>query len=183
MLGEGRLVILSGPSGVGKDTVIEAWCAADPRVTRVVAATTRAPRPGEADGVDYHFMDVDSFLRMAEDGAFLEFKEVHGNHYATPLRQLEGLLDAGKVAVLKIDVQGAAEVTPKRPDAVTIFLLPPSDEELERRIRGRGTEDEATVALRLRAAHDEVVRSAAYAHRLVNDDLPGLVARLREIVP
>ena len=182
MLGEGRLVILSGPSGVGKDTVIEAWRTADPRVTRVVAATTRAPRRGESDGVDYHFMDVGTFLSLAEEGAFLEFKEVHGNHYATPRRQLESLLAAGKIALLKIDVQGAAEVTPKRPDAVTIFLLPPSDEELERRIRGRGTEDEPTVARRLRAARDEIARSAAYRHRLVNDNLDATVAKLREIV-
>lgn len=179
----GRLVILSGPSGVGKDTVLEAWHADDPRVTRVVACTTRAPRPGEADGVDYHFTDLQTFLKMAEDGAFLEFKEVHGNHYATPLRPMESLLSAGKIAVLKIDVQGAAEVMPKRPDAIPIFLLPPDDGELERRMRGRGTEDEDSVARRLRNARDEIARSAAYEHRIVNDDLAETVRRLREIVP
>ncbi len=179
----GRLVILSGPSGVGKDTVIDAWREADPRVTRVVAATTRSPRAGERDGVDYRFIDVETFLEMAEEGAFLEFKEVHGHHYATPLRPLEALLSTGRVAVLKIDVQGAAEVTPRRPDATTVFLLPPSDGELERRIRGRGTEDEEAIARRLRNARDEIARSAAYAHRIVNDDLAEVVRRLREIVP
>lgn len=179
----GRLVILSGPSGVGKDTVLEAWHAADPRVTRVVACTTRKPRPGEVDGVDYHFTDVESFLRRAEEGAFLEFKEVYGNHYATPLSHMEAILESGNVAVLKIDVQGAAEVMPKRPDAIPIFLLPPSDAELERRIRGRGTEDEAATLRRLATAREEIAFSEAYPHRIVNAELAETVRRLREIVP
>ncbi len=182
-MNRGRLVILSGPSGVGKDTVLEAWNAADSRVTRVVACTTRDPRPGEVDGVDYHFIDVESFLKMAGDGAFLEFKEVYGNHYATPLHHMEAILDAGKIAVLKIDVQGAAEVMPLRSDAISIFLLPPSDAELERRIRGRGTETEEATLRRLRIAREEIEFSAAYPHRIVNEDLDLTVRRLMEIVP
>lgn len=179
----GRLVILSGPSGVGKDTVLAAWHAADPRVTRVVACTTRKPRPGEVDGVDYHFVGLEEFLRMAEDGAFLEFKEVYGNHYATPLSHMEALLAEGKVAVLKIDVQGAAEVMPRRPDAIPIFLLPPSDAELERRIRGRGTEDEEATLRRLATAREEIAFSAEYPHRIVNAELERTVESLMEIVP
>ena len=178
----GRLVILSGPSGVGKDTVLLAWHEADPRVTRVVACTTRKPRPGEVDGVDYHFVALEEFLSLAKEGAFLEFKEVYGNHYATPLAQMERLLAMGKIAVLKIDVQGAAEVMPKRPDAIPIFLLPPSDAELERRIRGRGTEDEAATLRRLATARDEIAFGESYPHRIVNSDVGETIRKLREIV-
>ncbi len=177
------LVILSGPSGVGKDTVIDAWRARDPRVTRVVAYTTRAPRTGEIDGVDYHFVTVDQFLECAEAGDFLEAKEVFGNHYATPLKDMVALLDAGKVAVLKIDVQGALTVMALRPDAVSVFLLPPDTDELARRLRDRGTDDPETVAHRLRKAEGELALSERYAHRIVNDDVDAAVSRLVELTP
>lgn len=177
----GRLVILSGPSGVGKDTVIDAWAARDARVVRVVAYTTRAPRPGEVDGIDYHFVSVDTFLECAEAGDFLEAKEVHGHHYATPLKDLQKLLEAGKVAVLKIDVQGALTVMGLRSDAVSVFLLPPDADELERRLRERGTDDPATVARRLENARGELALSERYAHRLVNDDVATVVDRLVEL--
>ena len=175
------LVILSGPSGVGKDTVIDAWAARDPRVARVVAYTTRAPRVGERDGVDYRFVTVDSFLECAEMGDFLEAKEVHGHHYATPLKDMEALLAAGKVAVLKIDVQGALAAMALRPDAISVFLLPPDPHELERRLRERGTDDPATIARRLENARGELALSERYAHRLVNDDVASVVERLIEL--
>ncbi len=175
------LLILSGPSGVGKDTVIDAWKARDPRVTRVVAYTTRAPRAGEADGVDYHFVTVARFLERAEAGDFLEAKEVHGHHYATPLKDLERLLEAGKVAVLKIDVQGALSVMPLRPDAVSVFLLPPDPDELARRLRDRGTEDEAKIATRLENARGEMALAERYTHRIVNDDVDAVVSKLVEL--
>ncbi len=175
------LVILSGPSGVGKDTVIDAWAARDPRVVRVVAYTTRGPRAGERDGIDYHFVTVDAFLECANAGEFLEAKEVHGHHYATPLKDMEALLAAGKVAVLKIDVQGALTAMALRPDAVSVFLLPPDPDELARRLRERGTDDEATVARRLENARGELALSERYAHRLVNDDVTTVVNRLVEL--
>ena len=178
---KGSLVILSGPSGVGKDTALLEWQAADPRVQRVVAYTTRHPRPGEIDGVDYHFRTVEEFLVMAHAGEFLEYKEVHGNWYATPLKDMERMLAEGKIAVLKIDVQGAEEVRKLRPEAMSIFLLPPSWEELERRIRTRGTESPEKLALRLENAREELAASAAYDHALVNDDLNELIRRLREL--
>lgn len=178
----GRLVIVSGPSGVGKDTVIDAWCAEDPRVKRVVACTTRAPRPGEVDGVDYHFISRCEFEEMAEAGRFLEWKQVHSNFYATPLDQVEQLLSDGRVAVLKIDVQGALTVMEKRPDAVAVFILAPSNEELERRIRGRGTEDEPVILARLAAAQGEVAQARHYHYQVVNDDLAHVVAFLRGLV-
>lgn len=174
----GRLVILSGPSGVGKDTVIDAWKTADPRVRRVVAYTTRAPRHGESDGIDYHFVPVDRFRELADAGAFLEFKEVHGNFYATPLHDMETMLREGAIAVLKIDVQGALSAMELRPDAMTIFILPPSDQELERRIRGRGTDDEATIEKRLHNARREIEISDRYQHRIVNDSVEAVVQAL-----
>lgn len=178
----GRIVILSGPSGVGKDTVIARWKDVDPRVVRVVAYTTREPREGEAEGVDYHFVSVERFQKLAADGAFLEWKRVHDNFYATPLDDLNALLDQGKVAILKIDVQGGVEAMRKRPDAVSIFLLPPSWEELERRIRSRATDDDATIRKRLKNARQEIKSADAYQHRVVNDDLNRAVEEIRRIV-
>lgn len=175
----GRLVIVSGPSGVGKDTVIDAWTAADPTVKRVVACTTRAPRQGEVDGVDYRFLDKCEFMARADAGEFLEHKLVHGNYYATPVDQVERLLAEGKTAVLKIDVEGALTVMEKRPDAVAVFVLAPSDEELERRIRGRGTEDEPVILARLAAARDEIAHATHYHYQVVNDDLDAVVQFLK----
>lgn len=178
----GRLVIVSGPSGVGKDTVLDAWMAANPRVRRVVACTTRPPRPGEVDGVDYHFLSHDEFHQRAKDGAFLEFKEVHGKWYATPLDSLNHMLAEGQIVILKIDVQGALEVLPRRTDALSVFILPPSVEELERRIRGRGTEDETLIATRLVNAQAELAQAHHYHVQLVNDDVNLTVRRLQQLV-
>lgn len=165
----GLLVIFSGPSGVGKDTLLEAWTARNPLVQRVVAYTTRAPRPGEQDGVDYHFVSRERFEELVAAGAFLEHKEVHGNGYATPLADLEAMLDRGLIAVLKIDVQGAIDAMKLRPEAISIFIAPPSFDELERRIRSRGTEDEATLLRRLENARFELSHQSEYTHIVVND--------------
>lgn len=176
------LVILSGPSGVGKDTVLKAWSTANPRVVRVVAYTTRAMRPGEIDGIDYHFVTQDEFQARVDRGAFLEHKEVHGNLYATPLEDMERLLAEGKIAVLKIDVQGALTAMELRPDAKSIFLLPPSTEELEARIRGRATDDEATIQKRLENAREELAVADRYQHRVVNRDIDQAVTELEGLV-
>lgn len=178
----GKLVILSGPSGVGKDTVIAEWARLDPRVERVVAYTTRTPRAGEMDGVDYHFVTPAEFCDKADRGEFLEWKEVHENLYATPLLDMEAMLQAGKVAILKIDVQGGIEAMAKRPDALSIFLLPPSFEELERRIRDRAADDEATIQKRLQNARDEIAVSDRYQYRVVNDDLARTISEIWGIV-
>ena len=175
-------MILSGPSGVGKDTVIDAWTALNPSVKRVVAYTTRAPRVGEVHGVDYNFVSREEFLAKAEAGDFLEYKEVHGNFYATPLRDLESMLERGLVAILKIDVQGAQSVMPLRLDALSIFILPPSDEELERRIRGRGLDDAEAIEKRLKNARDEIAISDMYKYRIVNNNISEVVAELERIV-
>lgn len=170
--------MFSGPSGVGKDTVLDAWISRDTRVRRVVTTTTRAPRPGERNGVDYDFLDAETFLMKARNEEFLEFKEVHGHWYASPLAPTVAIRDAGGVAVLKIDVQGAMEAMVKLPDALTVFLLPPSEDELARRLRGRGTEDEEALARRLRNALDEIDLAHRYHHRLVNENVDDTVASL-----
>jgi len=178
----GTLVILSGPSGVGKDTVINAWTKRNPRVRRVVAYTTRPPRPGEVDGVDYRFISIDRFREEATAGHFLEFKEVHGNLYATPLKDMEEMLAEGSVAVLKIDVQGALTAMQLRPEALTVFILPPDADELERRIRERGTEDSHAILRRLHNARAELEAAEKYTHRIVNDEVDHVVDELERIV-
>ncbi len=178
----GTLVIVSGPSGVGKDSIIDTWSAWNPRVERVVACTTRAPRTGEVDGESYHFLSPEDFQAKAEAGDFLEWKAVHEHAYATPIASVESLLQQNKIAILKIDVQGALTVMQKRKDVLSIFLMPPSLEELERRIRGRGTESEASVALRLRNAHEEMEQRWAYTYIAVNDQLEPCIQRIEDFV-
>lgn len=179
---QNRVVILSGPSGVGKDTVLDRWMAENPLVERVVAATTRSPREGEIDGDAYHFLSLDEFESRAANGDFLEFKNVHGNWYATPISSVNAILEKGGVAVLKIDVQGAEEVVRTHPEIVTIFLLPPSIEELERRIRSRATDSEEAIEQRLLNAKEEIERSEFYLHHIVNQSIEGVVDQLEQIV-
>jgi len=178
----GKLVILSGPSGVGKDTLLEAWQAVNPLVERVVAACTRAPRPGEVNGVDYHFLTVAEFEAMIAEDAFLEHKRVYDNYYGTPLSDMERRLSEGKIAILKIDAQGALDAMKIRPEAVTIFILPPSDEELERRIRQRGTDSEEQIQKRLASARWEIEQSEHYQHKVRNDEIEKAVLELEEII-
>jgi guanylate kinase len=174
------IVVLSGPSGVGKDTVLDAWIAADPRVVRVVTYTTRPPRHGEVDGVDYNFVDLETFMFLNEQGHFWEHKVVHGNYYASPKKDTLDLMADGKIPVLKIDVQGALEVMPLLTGELSVFILPPSMEELERRIRGRATDDEETIQKRLRNAWDEIALADRYQMQVVNDDVTAVVKRLME---
>jgi guanylate kinase len=178
----GRLVILSGPSGVGKDTLLDAWSKRNPSVQRVVAYTTRPIRRNEVDGVDYKFVKVGQFRELIASGAFLEHKEVFGNLYGTPILEMEAMLENGKVAVLKIDVQGAMAAIRLRPDAVTVFIMPPSLEELDRRIRERATDPPEVIERRLRTAHDEMALAPEYQHVLVNRDVEDTVDRLEGLV-
>lgn len=177
----GRVVILSGPSGVGKDTLLDRWTAVNPCVRRVVSYTTRAPRDDEVEGVAYHFVADEEFKRMAAEGAFLEAKEVHGNLYGSPAIETDALVADGKIAVLKIDVQGALEVMKQRPDASTVFILPPSFEELERRMRSRALDSESVIQTRLKNARWEIDQAGAYNRKVVNDDLDRAVAELERI--
>jgi len=176
-----RLVILSGPSGVGKDTVIDAWIAADPEVERVVAVTTRRPRPNEQNGVDYWFVSKPQFRQMVRDRKFLEHKKVVRNHYATPIEETDRILDQGKIAILKIDVKGARVVMKKRRYAMSVFLMPPDLETLRHRLENATTGKRDNVELRLAEAIKEIKIARKYQYRIVNENVDDVVATLREL--
>jgi guanylate kinase len=180
----GPLIILSGPSGSGKSTVIQRLLADPPGPLRLsVSATTRAPRPGEVDGEDYHFWTPDRFERELEAGAFLEHATVHGaDWYGTLRAEVEPYLAAGTGVVLDIDVQGAEQVRRLWPDHVSVFLKAPSMAEYERRLRARGTEDDATIRRRLATARAELAHAAGYQYQITNDDLARATAELRQVV-
>lgn len=179
---KGILLVLSGPSGVGKDTLLDAWIARNPRVRRVITYTTREPRPGEENGVDYHFVSEERFHQLAAAGHFFEHKLVHGNWYASPKTDALDLVAQGYIAVLKIDVQGALDVARDYPEVVLVFILPPSAEELERRIRSRGVDDEDEILRRLANAHGEIAQADRYSVRIVNDDIERAVSELERSV-
>jgi guanylate kinase len=178
----GLIVIVSGPSGAGKDTVINAWKERNPLVERVVTFTTREPRKGEVDGVDYHFVDEVTFLKKAKAGDFLEHKEVHGNRYGTPIDGLAAITSSGKIAVLKIDVQGALAAMPKLEGEVSIFIQPPSMEELERRLLLRNTEPMSQIRVRIENARKEMAAATHYSASVVNDTVERAVDEIEDIV-
>ena len=162
---------MSGPSGVGKGTVLRLVREEIPELRLTVSATTREPRPGDVADVSYHFMSDEEFDELEKRGAFLEWAVVHGHRYGTLAEEVDAYLGAGDSVVLEIDVQGGLSVRAKRPDAVLIFIEPPSMEELERRLRARATEDEKTIRLRLANARTELELGKQYDEHVVNDDL------------
>ena len=169
---KGILIILSGPSGVGKGTVREQLFKDESlNLAYSISMTTRKPRPGERDGVDYFFVEETEFEEKIKEGKLLEWAKFVGNYYGTPKDYVEQLLAQGKNVVLEIEVQGALQVMEKCPDATTIFIVPPSFEELERRIRGRRTEDEAIVQERLAKARKEIATKDEYKYVVENDDV------------
>lgn len=179
---KGLLIVLSGPSGVGKGTVCAALRKACPNLVYSVSATTRPPRPGEKEGVNYFFKTREEFERMIERGELLEWAEYVGNYYGTPRRFVEEMLEAGKDVLLEIEVQGAMQVKRQYPEGVFIFLVPPSMEELRRRILGRGTEGDAVITERLEAARAELAMMAEYDYVVVNDTVENACERIRAIV-
>lgn len=168
---QGRLFVVAGPSGAGKGTLIAELLRRYPTAWLSVSATTRKPRQGETDGVQYYFLSTDEFKEMLASGDFLEWAEVHGNLYGTPRTEVADKLSSGYDVILEIDVQGARQVREKEPDAVSIFVVPPSPEVLEARLRDRGTEDEAELQRRLRNAQEENREKDDYRHVVVNDQL------------
>jgi guanylate kinase len=163
------LVVVSGPSGVGKSTIVAELADARPQVVPIVTATTRERRPGEIDKVHYHFLSVDEFARMRADGGLLESAQVHDNWYGTPLEQVRGILAAGRDAILTIDPQGARSVRQRVPDALLIFVMPPSIEDLDARLAERGSENASSLAVRRRNAEVEMASSGDYDYVIVNE--------------
>ncbi len=182
MTGGGLLVVLSGPSGVGKGTVVRSVLERVPDATVSISVTTRPPRPGEVDGVHYRFVDDERFHEMVANGELLEHAIYAANHYGTPRGPVNELVEAGRVVLLEIEVQGAMQVREAAPDALLLFLAPPDDEELERRLRGRATEDEATVSRRLAAARGELEQRFDFDHVVTNDDLDRCVEETVDLI-
>ena len=175
-----RLVVLAGPTAVGKGTVAACVRRVRPDIWISVSATTRAPRPGEVDGVHYHFVDEAEFDRLVAEDGLLEWAVVHGRHrYGTPRRPVDERLAAGEPALLEIDLQGARQVRAAMPDALMCFLAPPSFEELERRLLGRGTEDAQERERRLRTARKELAAESEFDVTIVNTDVE---AACRELI-
>ena len=175
---KGLLIIISGPSGVGKGTVRKYFMDDDSlRLTYSISMTTRKPRQGERDGVDYIFTTREKFEEATAEGELLEWAEFVGNYYGTPLTQVEKLREEGKNVLLEIEVQGADQVRKKCPDALSIFIIPPSMEELEKRIRGRRSEPEEIVQQRLAKAENEMKMVSNYKYIVCNED-PQLAAEL-----
>ena len=177
-----RLFVVSGPSGVGKGTLVALLRERLPRLGLTVSATTREPRPGEKDGVAYYFLAEDEFDRRVAAGEFLEWAWVHGHRYGTLREEVERVTGQGRSVVLEIDVQGGRNVRETLPDAVLVFIEPPSADELERRLRGRGTEDEASIERRLAGAREEMACAPRYDVRIVNDDLERACDELMRVI-
>lgn len=167
----GHLYVVSGPGGVGKGTVVQRLAERLDDVVVSVSATTRPPRPGEEDGRHYHFLSDEAFDALVADGGFLEWAEFAGRRYGTPWSSVAGPLAAGQKVLLEIEVQGALQVRERRPDAVLIFLTPPTTEALRQRLRGRGTDDEGRIARRMEIARWELAQAGRFDHVVVNDRL------------
>ncbi|BCJ85119.1 guanylate kinase [Effusibacillus dendaii] len=182
MIQKGLLVVLSGPSGAGKGTVCKALLPTMSSLGYSVSCTTRQPREGEQEGVNYFFKSREQFEEMIQQDELLEWAEVYGNYYGTPLRYVEEQLAAGYNVLLEIDIQGALQVKKKYPNGVFIFLIPPSLQELKQRILGRGTETEESFKVRFGSAADEMKHINDYDYVVVNDQVDDAVDRVRSIV-
>lgn len=178
----GLLLVLSGPSGVGKDAVLDELERIYPEVRRCVTTTTRPPRNTEVDGVDYTFTSVDDFRRRIESGGFLEYAEVYGHLYGTPRQWVEEHTAKGCDVILKIDVQGGLAVKRQMPSAVMVFVVPPSLKELERRLRGRLTESEAEVTKRLSDGRNELEQIPFYDYIIENDSIAEAAEQLKAVI-
>ncbi len=178
---KGRLFIIAGCSGVGKGTLLKLFLEKNPEIKLSISATTRKPRNGEKDGVNYFFISKEEFINSAENNEFLEWAEFSGNYYGTKKSFVEKTLNKGIDLILEIEVKGAAQVKEKLPDAITIFIMPPSVETLEKRLRGRHTEDEQTIQKRLNEAKREIEAGKKFDYQIVNDNLEEALNNLQKI--
>jgi guanylate kinase len=176
------IIVISGPSGVGKGTVVSKLLKMDKRFVRSITCTTRKPRKNEVDGRDYYFLTPEEFFKRVKEKRLAEFAFVHGNYYGTPKENLEKALKDKEDVILQIDVQGAKKIKNNYPDALLIFLLPPSMEVLEKRLSRRGTETEEEKENRLKRAKEEIAERVFYDYIVVNDDLKATVKEIYNII-
>jgi len=178
----GNIFVVCAPSGAGKRTILHRVMGADETITLSVSVTTRPPREGETDGVDYEFVNVEMFEKLIAEDALVEWASVHGNLYGTRRSELDRVANSGTDAVLELDVQGMRTVRNAGIDVVTIFIAPPSVNELERRIRTRASDSESQIAIRMNNARDEMAARGEFDHVIVNDDLDEAVAKLEAVI-
>ena len=179
---KGKTFVICGPSGVGKGTVVARLLVSDPRLYFSVSATTRPPRQGEVDGVHYHFLSREQFQRWIDEDAFLEHAEFVGNYYGPPKKYVDAAMAQGRDVLLDIEIQGAEQVHRQRPEAVRIYVAPPSWAELERRLIGRGTEDMEKVRRRLERGKQEFAAASSFDYFVINDTVDNAVAEIRAIM-
>lgn len=179
---KGLLIVLSGPSGVGKGTVLRAFLKEHPDLVCSISATTRTPREGEVDGVSYYFHTQEEFLELIAQGQMLEYAEYNHNFYGTPRRFVEEQLAAGRDVILEIEVKGAAQVQVNYPEACSVFVIPPDFQQLAERLKGRGTEDSKAIMERLTSAKDELLRASQYDYIIVNDRVETAAQTLYHVI-
>lgn len=180
--GRGLLIVISGPSGAGKGTICKSFLERNSEVAISVSATTRSPRNGEVDGINYYFMSKEQFKEKIEANDFLEYAEVYDNFYGTPKSNVEQLLESGKDVILEVDIQGALKVKENTEEGVFIFILPPSMEELKARIIKRGSETSESLMKRFESAYKEINFISRYNYAVVNDEVETAVDKLEAIV-
>jgi guanylate kinase len=178
----GKLIVITGPSGVGKGTIVRSLLKSHPDLCFSISATTRQPRPGEVEGLDYYFFSRTQFEAAIASGEFLEWAEYAGNYYGTPRTKVEEQLARGNSILLEIEVVGAKKIASIFPNALRIFILPPSLEELEQRIKNRGANSEESIARRLAIAKAEIEASSEFDFTIINDDLEGAIAEIETII-
>ena len=178
----GSLLVIAAPSGAGKSSLVNALVEHDADLVVSISFTTRALRPGESQGREYHFVSRETFMAMRERGEFLESAEVHGNFYGTSRKWIEAEMRGGRDIVLEIDCQGAAQIRSRFPDVISVFVLPPSRTELERRLRDRGTDSEAEIARRMKNADEEMQRACEFDYAIINASFADAQKALQAIV-
>ncbi|MGY6531008.1 MAG: guanylate kinase [Cyanobacterium sp.] len=179
---QGKLFVITGPSGVGKGTLVRSLLEAHPEIFVSISATTRPPRTGEVEGKDYYFLTPTQFESMIEEQNLLEWAQYAGNYYGTPKHPVLEQINQGKIVILEIELLGARQVKENFPQGELIFILPPSEEELERRLKGRGSDSAEAIKKRLARAKEEMVAQDEFDHKIVNDQLERAIAQLEKII-
>ncbi|MBE9059036.1 guanylate kinase [Sphaerospermopsis sp. LEGE 08334] len=178
----GKLIVLTGPSGVGKGTLMQKLLQLHPELYYSVSATTRSPRPGEINGQNYYFINRSQFEKLVAQGELLEWAEFAGNYYGTPRAAVLEQIQSGKLVILEIELEGARQIKASYPNALSIFILPPSFSELEKRIRGRGQDSQEAIARRLNRAQEEIEAAAEFDLQIVNDDFETALNQIEAVL-